>query len=228
MTHGEALALLDGRRPAASRGAALDALMATSEGWPAALSLAAQTLAGAADPDRGAARFGGDDPFVADYVRRRAAGRPAPEQLAFLRRCSVLDVLEADLCDAVVGGHGRGGAAARARALRAADHPRRPRRRAAALPSAAARGPARRAAPRTSRRAERRCTAAPARWFAAHDDLDAAIAPRAGRRRPRPRRRAAVAASRRATRGTAAARSLDRWLRALPAHAVERHRGARR
>jgi LuxR family transcriptional regulator, maltose regulon positive regulatory protein len=84
-------------------GAALDAFMGRCEGWPAAVALAAQAVRGDPDPDRTAAEFGGRDPFVADYVRDELLAPLAPDQRRFLRRCSVLDVLDAEVCDAVLG-----------------------------------------------------------------------------------------------------------------------------
>ena len=55
---------------------ALDLLLQRTEGWPVALALAALYLGdGGSRPNL--ARFDGSDRLVADYVRRRGAGRPA-------------------------------------------------------------------------------------------------------------------------------------------------------
>jgi LuxR family maltose regulon positive regulatory protein len=82
--------------------AAVEALAAATEGWPAAVSLAAMVLADAADPDEAARRFGGGEPAVADYVREEVLAAAGPALERFLVRTSVLEVLEADTCDAVL------------------------------------------------------------------------------------------------------------------------------
>jgi LuxR family maltose regulon positive regulatory protein len=98
MTRAEAKALLKAERHDVGR-EGVDILLARTEGWPVALSLASLYLS-----DRGAGaliRFGGADRFVAQYVRDEVlSGLPA-EQLDFMLRTSVADTLTAPLCDAL-------------------------------------------------------------------------------------------------------------------------------
>ncbi|HTE60574.1 MAG TPA: LuxR C-terminal-related transcriptional regulator, partial [Solirubrobacteraceae bacterium] len=111
MTRAEAAALLRVERHEVAR-EGVDSLLAQTEGWPAALSLASLFLA-----DRGAAaagRFGGTDRLVAQYMRDEVlSGLPA-EELDFMLRTSVADTLTTPLCDTLAG---REGAAATLAAL---------------------------------------------------------------------------------------------------------------
>jgi LuxR family maltose regulon positive regulatory protein len=69
-----------------------------TEGWPAALYLAALSLhAGGA-----VSTFGGDDRFVADYLEAEHLARLSPAQRRFATRTSLLEELSADACDAVL------------------------------------------------------------------------------------------------------------------------------
>jgi LuxR family maltose regulon positive regulatory protein len=82
------------------------ALHGRTEGWAAALQLAALSLRGRPDPGAAAAQVGGADRFVLDYLAAEVLdAQPAPVR-DFLLRTSVLDRLEGDLCDAVTGGSG--------------------------------------------------------------------------------------------------------------------------
>ena len=71
-----------------------------TEGWVAGLYLAAlfSQEAGSAE----LTSFGGDDQFVADYLRSEHLSRLKPSVLEFLTRTSILDRLCAPLCDAVL------------------------------------------------------------------------------------------------------------------------------
>ncbi|MFC7877542.1 LuxR C-terminal-related transcriptional regulator [Isoptericola sp. NPDC057391] len=71
-----------------------------TEGWPAGVYLAS-LVARHGDP-RDVTVTGGD-PYVADYLKREAFERVPATVQRFLRRTSVLEVLSAPLCDAVLG-----------------------------------------------------------------------------------------------------------------------------
>jgi LuxR family maltose regulon positive regulatory protein len=99
----ETRALLDGL------GIELDAvhvgrLVARTEGWAAGLRLAAFELHGAADPAGLIDAFSGDDHAVAAYLLDEVIEGLAPELLHFLVRISILDVVSADLADAMTDG----------------------------------------------------------------------------------------------------------------------------
>jgi LuxR family transcriptional regulator, maltose regulon positive regulatory protein len=80
----------------------LDVLFRRTEGWPAALYLAALALS--EEPDRHAAirRFAGDDRYVVEYVRDEFLAPASKRRVEFLRRVSILDRLSGELCDAVL------------------------------------------------------------------------------------------------------------------------------
>ena len=85
----------------------VDRLVERTEGWAAGLRLAALELQGAADPTGFVDAFSGDDHAVAAYLLDEVIDRLAPELLDFLVRVSVLDVVSADLADALTGGRER-------------------------------------------------------------------------------------------------------------------------
>ncbi|MGN6576039.1 MAG: LuxR C-terminal-related transcriptional regulator [Nocardioides sp.] len=78
-------------------------LESRTEGWAAALQLAALSLRGKADRAGFIAGFAGDDRFVVDYLADEVLNRQPDEIRAFLLDTSVLDELSASLCDAVTG-----------------------------------------------------------------------------------------------------------------------------
>ncbi|HEU4974888.1 MAG TPA: LuxR C-terminal-related transcriptional regulator [Baekduia sp.] len=173
MTPGEGAALLDAhglRLPPALA----ERLATVTEGWPALLSLAAQSLAGEPDRRRAVAGYGGDHPFVADYVRDELLVELAPGTRRFLRRCSVLDVLDPEACDALLGtsdatarlhaveGSGLPVARVERGALRLRCHP---------LLRDVLRDELRRREPDLADELHRRASA----WFDARDDADAAV-----------------------------------------------------
>ncbi len=102
MTEGEAASLLHGcgLRLAPE---SVEVLVTRTEGWPAALYLAALSLAAADDPDLAAQRFAGDERLVTEYLRDEYISSLTPEELEFLIRSSVLDEVSAELCDSVLG-----------------------------------------------------------------------------------------------------------------------------
>ena len=105
MTRAEAAQLLQGVGLALSE-ADVVKLVKRTEGWPAALYLAALTLAGSDDVGPAVDRFTGDNRIVADYVRDEFLSSLAPDNLDFLTQSSVLDELSGEACDAVLGHEG--------------------------------------------------------------------------------------------------------------------------
>jgi LuxR family maltose regulon positive regulatory protein len=97
---GEAQALLD-ELGVQLDGVHLDQLVRRTEGWPAGLRLAALELQGAADPARFVEMFSGDDHAVSAYLFEEVIDHLAPELLDFLVRVSILDVVSANLADAL-------------------------------------------------------------------------------------------------------------------------------
>jgi LuxR family maltose regulon positive regulatory protein len=79
----------------------IERLQTRTEGWPAALYLAALSLRGRADPSSRIEAFAGDDRHVVDYLTEEVLARQAPELRSFLLRTSILSRLCGPLCDAV-------------------------------------------------------------------------------------------------------------------------------
>lgn len=79
-----------------------DTIVRRTEGWPAALYLAALSLRDSPDPATAAMWFGGHDRLVTDYLRDEVLSELTADQLEFLRRAAVLDRLSGPLCDAVL------------------------------------------------------------------------------------------------------------------------------
>lgn len=98
---------------------AVAALEARTEGWVAALQLAALSLRDRPDAAGFIDRFAGDDRFVVDYLVDEVLGRQPEDVRRFLLDTSILERLTAPLCDAVAadvarpahGEHARGGTA---------------------------------------------------------------------------------------------------------------------
>jgi LuxR family maltose regulon positive regulatory protein len=101
LTNGECRMLLEGLDLTLTQ-EQVDTLHRRSEGWPAALYLAGLALSKATDLDESIARFAGDDRFVVDYIREEFLESVSRRQLDFLRRASILDRLNGDLCDTVL------------------------------------------------------------------------------------------------------------------------------
>jgi LuxR family maltose regulon positive regulatory protein len=76
-------------------------LEARTEGWIAALQLAALSMQGRDDLSGFIAGFAGDDRFVVDYLVGEVLERQPDAVRRFLLRTSVLDQLHGSLCDAV-------------------------------------------------------------------------------------------------------------------------------
>jgi LuxR family maltose regulon positive regulatory protein len=76
-------------------------LEARTEGWAAALQLAALSLRNRADVSTFIAGFAGDDRFVVDYLADEVLDRQPDEVRRFLLDTSILERLTGPLCDAI-------------------------------------------------------------------------------------------------------------------------------
>jgi LuxR family maltose regulon positive regulatory protein len=81
----------------------LAALETRTEGWIAALQLAALSLRGRADASEFIAAFSGDDRYVVDYLVEEVLRRQPPAVRDFLLRTSILARMTGALADAVTG-----------------------------------------------------------------------------------------------------------------------------
>jgi ATP/maltotriose-dependent transcriptional regulator MalT len=97
----EATTFLNGVLELGLSAADVERLQARTEGWPAALYLAALSLRGEADPSRSIDAFAGDDRYLVDYLTGELLARQPPELRSFLLRTSILKRLSGPLCDAV-------------------------------------------------------------------------------------------------------------------------------
>jgi LuxR family maltose regulon positive regulatory protein len=79
------------------------ALEGRTEGWIAALQLAALSMQGRDDVAGFIAGFAGDDRYVVDYLAEEVLQRQPDHVQAFLLQTSILDRLSGPLCDAVTG-----------------------------------------------------------------------------------------------------------------------------
>lgn len=108
-TADEVAAYLNDAMGLALDGAAVDALETRTEGWIAALQLAALSMQGRDDVGEFIAGFTGTDRFVVDYLVEEVLERQPDEVRRFLLDTAVLHRLTGSLCDAVTGGQdGRG------------------------------------------------------------------------------------------------------------------------
>src|SRR6185503_14261514 len=76
-------------------------LEARTEGWIAALQLAALSLQGRTDASAFIAGFAGDDHYVVDYLAAEVLARQPDDVRDFLLQTSILENLTGPLCDAV-------------------------------------------------------------------------------------------------------------------------------
>jgi LuxR family maltose regulon positive regulatory protein len=84
------------------------ALEARTEGWIAALQLAALSMQRRDDPGNFIADFAGDDRYVVDYLVEEVLERQPDEIRDFLLKTAILDRMSGPLCDAVTGlGNGK-------------------------------------------------------------------------------------------------------------------------
>jgi len=79
-----------------------------TEGWPAALYLAALHLREGGSLPRAAVTFGGANRLVSDYLEAELLSRVSPGQRLFLTRTAVLERLSESLCEAVLEAPGSG------------------------------------------------------------------------------------------------------------------------
>jgi LuxR family maltose regulon positive regulatory protein len=102
-TPDEAAAYLSGTMGLELTADDIAALEARTEGWIAALQLAALSMQGRADPASFIASFAGDDRYVVDYLTDEVLARQPEYVRSFLLRTSILDQVTASLCEAVTG-----------------------------------------------------------------------------------------------------------------------------
>jgi LuxR family maltose regulon positive regulatory protein len=84
----------------------IDALEARTEGWIAALQLAALSMQGRDDVAAFIDSFTGDDRFVVDYLAEEVLARQPEDIRSFLLHTAVLGRMTGSLCDAVTGASG--------------------------------------------------------------------------------------------------------------------------
>ena len=82
------------------------ALEGRTEGWIAALQLAALSMQGRDDVAGFIAGFAGDDRYIVDYLAEEVLQRQPERCPQFLLQTSILDRLSGPLCDAVTGQDG--------------------------------------------------------------------------------------------------------------------------
>jgi LuxR family maltose regulon positive regulatory protein len=102
-TADEAAEYLNGAMGLELTAADVATLEARTEGWIAALQLAALSMQGRDDVAGFIARFAGDDRFIVDYLVGEVLLRQPEPVRRFLLHTSVLERLEGSLCDAVAG-----------------------------------------------------------------------------------------------------------------------------
>jgi LuxR family maltose regulon positive regulatory protein len=105
-TPDEAAAYLNGAMGLALTARDVAALEGRTEGWIAALQLAALSMQGRDDVAAFIAGFAGDDRYIVDYLAEEVLQRQPEQVRHFLLRTSILDRLSGPLCDAVTGQHG--------------------------------------------------------------------------------------------------------------------------
>jgi LuxR family maltose regulon positive regulatory protein len=105
-TPGEAAAYLNGAMGLVLTAADVAALEGRTEGWIAALQLAALSLQGREDVAAFIAGFAGDDRYIVDFLAEEVLQRQPGHVQQFLLQTSILDRLCGPLCDAVTGQDG--------------------------------------------------------------------------------------------------------------------------
>ena len=105
-TTDEAAAYLNDQMGLSLAGAEVNTLEARTEGWIAALQLAAISMRGREDVASFIASFAGDDRYVVDYLADEVLERQPEAIRDFLLRTAILDRLTGALCDAVTGATG--------------------------------------------------------------------------------------------------------------------------
>jgi len=97
----EAAAFLNGEMGLELAPESVAALEARTEGWIAALQLAALSMQGRDDARDFIGAFAGDDRYIVDYLVEEVLQRQPPPVREFLLQTAILDRLTASLCDAV-------------------------------------------------------------------------------------------------------------------------------
>jgi LuxR family maltose regulon positive regulatory protein len=113
-TPDEAAAYLNGMMSLQLTARDVAALEGRTEGWIAALQLAALSMQGRDDVAGFVAGFAGDDRYVVDYLAEEVLQRQSDHVQTFLLQTSILGRLSGPLCDAVTG---QGGGKAKLEAL---------------------------------------------------------------------------------------------------------------
>jgi LuxR family maltose regulon positive regulatory protein len=103
-TADEAAAYLNGSMGLELSAEDVSALEGRTEGWIAALQLAALSMEGRADASGFIAGFAGDDRYVVDYLVEEVLKRQPGHVQDFLMQTSILDRMNGALCDALTGG----------------------------------------------------------------------------------------------------------------------------
>jgi ATP/maltotriose-dependent transcriptional regulator MalT len=101
-TAAEARELLDDRAGLDLDDEQIEILVKRTEGWPAALYLAALWLRSVEDRDRAVHEFGGEQRHVAEYLSHEVLASLDAGHRSFLLRAAVLGSFTAELCDAVL------------------------------------------------------------------------------------------------------------------------------
>ncbi|HEX6936203.1 MAG TPA: LuxR C-terminal-related transcriptional regulator [Actinomycetes bacterium] len=105
-TNEEAAAYLNGPMGLGLSDGDVAALEGRTEGWIAALQLAALSITGRDDASAFIAGFAGDDRYIVDYLAEEVLARQPADVRDFLLTTSVLERLTGPLCDAVTGRDG--------------------------------------------------------------------------------------------------------------------------
>ena len=102
----EAAAYLNGAMGLELTAEDVGALEGRTEGWIAALQLAALSMEGREDASGFIAGFAGDDRYVVDYLVEEVLKRQPEQVQDFLMLTSILDRMNGSLCDALTGQEG--------------------------------------------------------------------------------------------------------------------------
>ena len=102
----EAAAYLNGAMGLELTAEDVGALEGRTEGWIAALQLAALSMEGREDASGFIAGFAGDDRYVVDYLVEEVLKRQPEQVQDFLMQTSILDRMNGSLCDALTGQEG--------------------------------------------------------------------------------------------------------------------------
>ena len=81
----------------------ISALGQRTEGWIAGLQMVALSILNESDRHAFVTAFSGDDHYIADYLMEEVLQRQPVEFQRFLKQTSILDRLNASLCNAVTG-----------------------------------------------------------------------------------------------------------------------------